>query len=395
MRLPSFLLLATLTGLTVGCERKSPPPAAAAPTAPAPEGNKASEPEVLLLGEVGSLTGTQATFGIASRNGFEMALEEANAAGGVRGKKLALRVYDDQGRPEEAAQAATRLITQDRVLIILGETSSSSSLAMADKAQPAHVPMISHAATNPAVTEKGDYIFRVCFIDPFQGSVMARFAREHLKLERVAQLRDSKNAYSVGLTQVFAQEFTRLGGTVLGTESYSEGDTDFRAQLTALKNLKPQAVYIPGYYTDVGLIARQAREQGLGVPLLGSDGWDSERLYELAGEALEGSYFTNPYAMDDPSPRVQEFIDRYKRRYGSMPDSGAVLAYDAARVAFAALARARDLSGPALRDAIAQTRDFPGVGGTITLDEHRNAIKPAVVLKVSHGKTEFVTAISP
>jgi branched-chain amino acid transport system substrate-binding protein len=388
MRCPVVLLLAALA---VSCERKAPP--AAADTAPV--ARTASEPDVLLLGEVGSLTGTQATFGISSRNGFELALDEANAAGGVRGKKLALRVYDSQGRPEEAAQAATRLITQDRVLIILGETSSSCSMAMAEKAQPAHVPMISHAATNPAVTEKGDYIFRVCFIDPFQGSVMARFARQELKLERVAQLRDSKNAYSVGLTQVFAREFTRLGGEVLATESYSEGDTDFRSQLTALKKLKPQAVYVPGYYTDVGLIARQAREQGLTVPLLGSDGWDSERLFELAGDALEGGYFTNPYALDDPSPRVQEFIARYKRRYGSVPDSTAVLAYDAARVAFAALARAPDLSGPALRDAIARTRDFPGVAGTITLDEHRNAVKSAVILKVSRGGTRFVKSIPP
>jgi branched-chain amino acid transport system substrate-binding protein len=392
------LLLATLALAVLGCEKK------AAPTPAPTQGNQTAEvkpgpapaaSDTILLGEVGSLTGSEATFGISARNGIELALNEANAAGGVKGKKLAVRVYDSQGRPEEAAQAVTRLITQDKVVLILGEAASSVSLAMAEKAQAAKVPMITPTSTSPSVTQKGDYIFRVCFIDPFQGLVMAKFAREHLKLTKVAVLQDNKSAYSIGLTEVFNQRFQELGGQVVATESYSKGDTDFRAQLTAVKRTKPEAVFVPGYYTDVGIIARQARELGLSVPLLGGDGWESDKLFELGGSALEGSYFSNHYAVDNPDPVLKAFLEKYQKAYGSVPDSVAALAYDAARVGIEAMKRAPDLSGPALRDAIAQTKDFPGVAGTITLNEHRDAVKNAVVLKVANGKTEFVTTVAP
>jgi len=396
----SLMLLATLALTAVACEKKSAP----APTEPQPSGQPgavntaASAPvdaNTLLLGEVGSLTGSEATFGISARNGIELAINEANAAGGVKGKKLAVRVYDSQGRPEEGAQAVTRLITQDKVVVILGEAASSVSMAMAEKAQAAKVPMITPTSTSPEVTKKGDYIFRVCFIDPFQGFVMAKFARENLKLSRVAMLRDNKSAFSMGLADVFSQKFTEFGGKVVGDESYSKGDTDFRAQLTALKQLKPEAVFVPGYYTDVGIVARQAREVGLKVPLLGGDGWDSDKLYELGGSALEGSYFSNHYSADNPDPVLQQFLAKYKQTYGNLPDSVGVLAYDAARVAIEAMKQAPDLSGPALRDAIAATKNFPGVSGRITLDANRDAIKEAVVLKVSGGKAEFVTTVKP
>ncbi|XXF79228.1 ABC transporter substrate-binding protein [Myxococcaceae bacterium GXIMD 01537] len=398
MRRPLPLLLVAFALSLLACEKKSQP------TAPGPSGTQAAEapapggpPEgdVILLGEVGSLTGSEATFGISARNGIELALNEANAAGGVRGKKLAVRVYDSQGRPEEAAQAVTRLITQDKVALILGEAASSVSMAMAVKAQAARVPMITPTSTNPAVTEKGDYIFRVCFIDPFQGFVMAKFAREHLKLSRVAVLQDNKSDYSVGLTKVFNQKFKELGGEVVATESYSKGDTDFRAQMTALRRMKPEAVFVPGYYTDVGIIARQARELGLTVPLLGGDGWESDKLFELGGSALEGSYFSNHYAVDNPDPVLKTFLAKYQKAYGAVPDSVAALAYDAALVAIEAMKRAPDLSGPALREAIAQTKDFPGVAGRITLNAQRDAVKQAVVLKVANGKTEFVTTVAP
>jgi branched-chain amino acid transport system substrate-binding protein len=399
MRRP-LMLLATLALATVACEKKSAP----APTEPQPGGQASAattpaptpvDANTILLGEVGSLTGSEATFGISARNGIELALNEANAAGGVKGKKLAVRVYDSQGRPEEGAQAVTRLITQDKVVVILGEAASSVSMAMAEKAQAAKVPMITPTSTSPEVTKKGDYIFRVCFIDPFQGLVMAKFARENLKLSQVAMLRDNKSAFSMGLADVFRQKFTEFGGKIVGDESYSKGDTDFRAQLTALKQLKPEAVFVPGYYTDVGIIARQAREVGLKVPLLGGDGWDSDKLYELGGSALEGSYFSNHYSPDNPDPVLQQFLKKYKEAYGSLPDSVGVLAYDAARVAIEAMKRAPDTSGPALRDAIAATKDFPGISGRITLDANRDAIKEAVVLKVSGGKAEFVTTVKP
>jgi branched-chain amino acid transport system substrate-binding protein len=394
------MLLAALSLFAAACEKKTQPApsgegAPSGQTTQPAAGATPAEANSLLLGVVTSLTGIQASFGNSTRNGIELALKEANAAGGVKGKKLEIRVYDNQGKPEEAAQATTRLIAQDKALLILGDVASSNSLAMAEKAQAAGVPMITNAATNPAVTEKGDYIFRVCFIDPFQGAVLAKFARENLKTEQVAILQDNKSAYSIGLTEVFSQKFTELGGKITVTESYSQGDTDFRAQLTAIKKTKPKAIYVPGYYSDVGIIARQARELGLSVPLIGGDGWDSDKLFELAGGALDGSYYSNHYSPDNPDPRVQKFIADYKAAYGSVPDAMAALGYDAARVAIAALEKAKDLSGPSIRDAIAQTKDFPGVAGTITLDEKRNAVKPAVILKVANNKAEFVTSINP
>jgi branched-chain amino acid transport system substrate-binding protein len=398
MRRPIPLLLAALTVLAAACEKKAQTaPASEAPagTTAAASGGPPADGDTLLLGEIGSLTGSEATFGISAQKGIELALQEVNAAGGVKGKKVAVRVYDSQGKPEEAAQAATRLITQDKVLLIIGEIASSNSLAMAEKAQAAGVPMITPSSTSPSVTQKGDYIFRVCFIDPFQGYVMARFAWEHLKLRRVAVLQDNKSAYSVGLTDVFRRKFSEMGGSITTTESYSKGDTDFRAQLTALKKTRPEAIFVPGYYTDVGIIARQARELGMTVPLLGGDGWESDKLFELGGDALEGSYFSNHYAVDNPDPVLKQFIARYKATYGSVPDSVAALSYDAALLAADAMKRARELTGPAIRDALAATRDFPGVAGTINLDANRDAVKQAVVLKVEGGTTRFVTTVQP
>ncbi|AKJ07762.1 branched-chain amino acid transport system substrate-binding protein [Archangium gephyra] len=401
MRRFAPMILAAFALFAGACEKKTQP----APADKGGQGGQVAQPaaggatpaasDTIVLGEVGSLTGAQATFGVSTRNGVDLAIKEANAAGGVKGKKLKVIVYDDQGKPEEAAQAVTRLITQDKVVLILGEVASSNSLAMAEKAQAAGVPMITPSSTNPSVTEKGEYIFRVCFIDPFQGFVMAKFAREHLKADRVAILQDNKSAYSIGLTDVFTQKFAEMGGKIVTTQSYSQGDTNFRAQLTAIKKEKPQAIYVPGYYNDVGIIARQAREMGVTVPLMGGDGWDSEKLYELAGNALDGSYFSNHYSPSNPDPKVQKFISDYKAAYGGVPDALAALGYDAAKVAIAALERAQDTSGPAVRDAIAQTKDFPGVAGNITLDQNRNAVKSAAILKIGNGKTEFVTTINP
>jgi branched-chain amino acid transport system substrate-binding protein len=374
-----------LAGLLLGAATPPAGPAAA----PVPS-------DVILIGEIGSLTGGEATFGMSTRQGIEMAINEANAAGGVNGKKLAVRVYDDQSKPEEAANAATRLIAQDHVAVLLGEVASTNSLAMAPKAQEAKVPMISPSSTNPKVTEVGDYIFRVCFIDPFQGFVMAKFARDNLHVNKVAVLKDQKSDYSLGLAEVFTRKLNEMGGKIVATEAYSKGDTDFRAQLTAIKGQKPDAIYVPGYYTDVGIIARQARELGLKATLLGGDGWESSKLFELGGTAVEGSYYSNHYSPEDPNPHVKEFIAAYKATNGgAVPDSLAALGYDAARVAIDGMKRAKDSSGPALRDAIAHTKDFPGVAGTITLDENRNAVKPAVVLQVQDGKAKYVTTIQP
>ncbi|MBI3185395.1 MAG: ABC transporter substrate-binding protein [Myxococcales bacterium] len=398
MRRISLALATSLALLGLACEKKTTPVPSPAPATPADAAvaqAAQAESDSILIGEVGSLTGSEAAFGITTRDGIDLAIRETNAEGGVKGKKIVVRVYDDQSKPEEAASAATRLITQDKVKLILGEVASSNSLAMAPKAQEAKVPMITPSSTNPAVTQVGDYIFRVCFIDPFQGFVIAKFARENLKLNRAAILKDVKSAYSIGLTEVFERKFTEMGGKVIDIQAYSKGDTDFRAQLTALKAQKPEGLYIPGYYSDVGIIAKQARELGLKAVLLGADGWDGPPLFELGGSAIDGAYLSNHYSTEDPSPRVQNFIKAYKEAYGSVPDSLAALGYDAARVAVDAMRRAKDLTGPSIREAIAQTRDFPGVAGTITIDEGRNAVKPAVVLKVEEGKFKYVATVAP
>src|SRR5690242_2352710 len=275
----------------------------------------------IVIGEYGSLTGSTATFGISTKNGVDLAIEKTNKAGGVLGKPVRVIVEDDQTKPEEAQTVVTKLINKDRVLAVLGEVASSRSLAAAPVAQQAGVPMISPSSTNPRVTEVGDYIFRVCFIDPFQGLVMAKFAANTLKIKNAAILRDFKNDYSVGLADVFATNFKMMGGNIVADESYSEGDTDFSAQLTSIKAKNPEAIFVPGYYTEAGLIARQAKKLGITAPLMGGDGWDSPKLIEIGGEALNGSYFSNHYSQDDPSPIIQKFVSDYKTRYNQVPDA--------------------------------------------------------------------------
>ena len=349
----------------------------------------------ILIGEYGSLTGGIATFGISTRDGSQMALDEINAAGGVLGQKIKLLVEDDQSKPEEASTVVTKLINQNHVVAMLGHVASSHSLAAAPICQANKVPMITPSSTNPRVTQVGNFIFRVCFIDPFQGAVMAKFAAETLKVKRVAQLVDVRSDYSIGLQTFFRQKYKALGGEIVSEQSYSAGDSDFRAQLTQIKAANPEAIYVPGYYTEVGTIARQARELGITVPLLGGDGWDSPKLWEIGGEALNGCYFSNHYSTDDPSPMVQKFVNDYKSRYKQVPDALAALAYDAARILADAIKRAGSTDGEKVRDAIAATKDFPGVTGAISINAERNAVKPAVVLKVNNGKYVLAETIKP
>ncbi len=354
-----------------------------------------SQADEIVIGEYGSLTGTTATFGISTKNGIDMAVDQVNQAGGILGKKVRVVVEDDQGKPEEAQTVVTKLINKDGVVALLGEVASSRTLAAAPVAQQSGIPMITPSSTNPKVTEVGDYIFRVCFIDPFQGQVMAKFANNSLKVKNVAVLRDIKNDYSVGLADVFAENFKSMGGSIVADESYSEGDTDFSAQLTSIKSKNPQAIFVPGYYTEVGLIARQAKKLGINVPLLGGDGWDSPKLIEIGGSDINGSYFSNHYSQDDPSPAIQKFVADYKTRFGEVPDALAGLAYDSAQVLFDAMRRANSTEPAKVRDAIAATKDFDGVTGKITLDAARNAVKPAVVLQVKDGKLVYVETINP
>jgi len=349
----------------------------------------------IVIGEFGSLTGTTATFGISTKNGIDMAIDEINKNGGLLGKQVRVVVEDDQGKPEEAQTVVTKLITKDQVIAVLGEVASSRSLAAAPVAQTNGIPMISPSSTNPKVTQVGDYVFRVCFIDPFQGLVMAKFAANTLKIKNAAILRDIKNDYSVGLADVFAMNFKSMGGNIVADESYSEGDTDFSAQLTSIKAKNPEAIFVPGYYTEAGLIARQAKKLGIAAPLMGGDGWDSPKLIEIGGEALNGSYFSNHYSQDDPSPIIQKFVSDYKTRFNQVPDALAGLGYDSAAVLFDAIKRANSLEPSKIRDAIAQTKDFQGVTGKITIDAERNAVKPAVVLQVKDGKLAYMETVTP
>ncbi len=343
-----------------------------------------------------SFTGSTATFGESTFKGIQLAVEEVNARGGVNGKKIELHKEDDRSDAQEARSAVTKLIQRDKVVAVIGEVASSRSLAAAPICQENRIPMISPSSTNPKVTQVGDYIFRVCFIDPFQGTVVATFAYQTLKARRAAVLTDVKNDYSVGLAQYFKETFTKLGGQIVAEKSYSEGDPDFRAQLTAIKAANPDVIFVPGYYSEVGTIARQARELGITVPFLGGDGWDSPKLVEGAGNALEGSYFSNHYSHESTEPVVQEFVRKFKARYGGeTPDALAALGYDAANILFDAMKRAGSIEPSKIRDALAQTKDFPGVTGKITIDAQRNARKPAVILQVRGKEFKYVQTIYP
>jgi branched-chain amino acid transport system substrate-binding protein len=255
--------------------------------------------------------------------------------------------------------------------------------------------MISPTSTNVEVTKKGDYIFRVCFTDAYQGAVISSFARKNLGAKTAALLVDVRNDYSVGLAQAFRDSFTKADGRVVAELKYSEGDSDFSAQLTALRPLDPDVLVVPGYYTDAGLIARQARALGLDAVLLGGDGWDSPKLTEIGGDAVEGAYFSNHYSPDDPSPAVQRFVAAYRKEYGADPDSIAALSYDAARLVADAIRRAGSTEGKRVRDALADTKEYSGVSGRITMDADRNPVKPAVILKVEKGRFRFVTSMAP
>jgi len=358
--------------------------------------NKKSKDDVIVIGQFASLTGPEATFGISSDNGLKLAVEEINKAGGVLGKKIELITEDNQGKTSETQTVVQKLINRDKVVAIIGEVASSRSKAGAPICQSNKIPMITPASTNPEVTAIGDYIFRVCFIDPFQATVMSKFALNSLKVKKVALLIDQKNAYSTGLAENFKRIFVEMGGEIVEEQKYTAGDKDFKAQLTAIKYKNPEAIFIPGYYTDVGLIAIQAREIGITNPLFGSDGWESEKLTEgKAKDALEGCFFSTHVSAEDPNPKVQEFIKKYKEKFGKEPDAMSFLAYDAGMILFDAMKRAGSSEGEKVKTMLAQTKDFPGITGNITMNEQRNAIKPAVVLEIKDGKFKYKETIVP
>ncbi len=368
-----WLVLLTAAAVSVGCGAEKPPQA-----------------QGIAIGFFGALTGPEATYAISSRNGAHLAIDELNRSGGVLGERLDLLAEDDHNEASEAASAVSKLITRNHVVALIGENASSRSLAAAPIAQTYRVPMVSPSSTNLEVTKKGDYIFRVCFIDPNQGKALALFARRSLRAATAAVLVDAKSDYSVGLARAFGENFVREGGRVLDEVKYAEGDSDFSAQLTAIRSKGPDVLFVPGYYTDAGLIARQARSLGVTATLLGADGWDSPKLAEIGGAAIEGAYFSNHYSFDDPSPTVQKFVADYRKAYRTDPDSLSALAYDAAKLIADAITRAGSTEGKRVRDALAATRGFAGVTGTITMDPDRNPDKLPVILKVEGGRFHFV-----
>jgi branched-chain amino acid transport system substrate-binding protein len=360
------------------------------------EDNLAANRSTLKIGYFGDLTGPTFNFGQSAINGVLMAASEINQAGGISGRQIDIVIEDDKGSPEEAARLTTKLIDQDKVLAIIAGGTSGNSRAAAPKAQASHIPMISPSSTDPAVTKTGNYIFRACFVDTFQGEVMASFAINSLKAKKAAILFDFNSPYSKGLTDYFKLSFARLGGSIVSEQTYTQGDADFKGQLSTIRSAEPDVLYIPGYYGDVALIAKQARMLGLAQPLLGGDGWDAPELWQLGGDALNGAYISTHYSVDDPSPAIQQFVGLYKQRYGNLlPDAHAALAYDGARLLFDAIARTGSTEGDKLRDALAQTKNFNGVTGVISMDADRNAVKPAVVLKLQDLKFIYQETIQP
>jgi branched-chain amino acid transport system substrate-binding protein len=351
---------------------------------------------VIKIGEFASLTGKEATFGISSHEGTLMAIEEINAAGGVLGKKLELLTEDTQSKAGEPATVVNKLVARDGVVAMLGEVASSRSLEAAPICQQNKIPMVSPSSTNPKVTETGDYIFRVCFIDPFQGTVMANFAMKTLKAKKLAVFTDVKSDYSKGLAKFFKEQVAKNGGQIVVELDFNGGDKDFKAQLTSIKSANPDAVFIPGYYTDAALIAIQAKQLGLNVPLLGGDGWESEKLTEIGKDAVEGHYFSTHYSPEVGSATSKKFVENYKKRWnGKVPDALAACGYDSAIVLVDAMKRAGSAEGPKVREALAATKDFDAVTGRITLNAQRDAVKSAVILQVKGGKFAYLETVSP
>ncbi|MGC8575557.1 MAG: ABC transporter substrate-binding protein [Caldisericum sp.] len=354
----------------------------------------AQGPSVIKIGGIGPVTGEASTFGVSTRNGYEMMIEEWNAKGGVLGKKVELVFADDKGDPTEGATAAQKLINEDKVVAIAGTVMSKVSLAIAPICQNAGIPMVSPTSTNPKVTQVGDYIFRACFIDPFQGTVGAVFAYNNLKARKAGVLFDNSNDYTKGLAEFFRDKFTSLGGQIVAFEGHPAGTTDFTPFLTKILAGSPDVIYCPDYYSDDGLMAKQARQLGYKGPFLGGDGWDSPDLVKIGGDAVNNSYFTNHFSKDDQRPEVQEFVKKYTAKYGEAPDALAALGYDAMGLILQAIQNAGSTDGAKIRDAL-KNIEYHGVSGLIKFDENRNPVKPAVIIKIENGKQVYVTTVNP
>jgi len=381
-----FVCIIMIAAIFTGCASKTPAAGAEQP---------AAKSDTVKIGAILPMTGDVATFGESSKNAIALAVEEVNSKGGILGKKVEVIYEDDSNTPSNSANAIQKLISNDKVVAVIGSVSSKCSIAMGPIATQNKIPMISSTSTNPKVTtDGGEYVFRACFIDPFQGTVIAKFSTETLKAKTSAVLYDVSNDYSTGLADYFKAGFEKQGGKVLAMESYNGGDQDFNAQLTKIKPMNPEVILLADYYNTVGLIAKQARALGITATFVGGDGWDSADLYKVGGDAIDGGYFSNHYSADDTAPLVVEFRKNYETKYGKTPDALAGLGYDAAKILFAAIEKAGSTDGTKIKDAM-QATDIEVVSGKITFDQDRNPIKSAVMIKVVKDKYEFAAKVNP
>ena len=374
------LSLVMATGLLAGC---------------APKDSASDEKGDIKIGVVLPLTGTVSSFGKSGQNGIKLLEEQVNKAGGVNGRNIKFFFEDDEGKPESATTVGTKLISSDKVVAIVGPLTSGAAIALGPIATQNKIPMITGTGTNPDVTIKGGaFVFRACFIDPFQGTVIAKYAYEDLKAKTAAILYDNSNDYSKGLAEFFEKSFVAAGGKIVAKETYATDDKDFKAQLTKIKPTNPDVLILPDYYATVGNIAKQARAIDIKIPLMGGDGWDSGDLFKVGGDAVNNSYLSDHYSAQDTSAEVVQFQKDYKAKYSEDPDAMAVLNYDAAKILVEAIRAAKKTDGVSIQTALKKT-DISVVSGKVTFDKNRDAVKSAVILKVADGKFNFVKKVNP
>lgn len=365
-------------------------------------GSKGADGDTIKVGGLLEMTGGSASFGISGKNGIDLALKKINEKGVLGGKKLSLVVADTKSEASEATNGMQKLISQDKVVAVIGPNQSSAVIASGAINNGAKVVDITPMGTNPDVTvdpktkQVKPYSFRTCFIDPFQGTVMASFASNELKVKRAAIYIDNTSDYAKGLAQFFKENFVKNGGQVVIEEAYLQKDTDFKSTLTKIKAAKPDFIYIPGYYQEVGLIVKQAREMGITVPMAGGDGWDSAKLPEIAGKAaLENTFFSSLYSPDDTSDLNKEFVAEYKKAYNTNPDVFGALAYDSTLLVAKAIEDAGSADPAKIAEAMAKIKGFKGVSGEVTFNEQHNPIKSAVIIEHKDGKQTFKTKVNP
>lgn len=365
-------------------------------------GDKKAASDVIKIGGNLEMTGGSASFGISSKNGIDLAIDQINAKGGIGGKKLALVVADNKSEAAEGTNAMTKLVSQDKVCAVIGPNLSSSVIAAGAINNGSKVLDITPMGTNENVTvdkatkKVKPYNFRACFIDPFQGTVMSKYVKEELKLNNAAIYIDNSSDYAKGLAESFVANYKKLGGQIVATEAYLQKDTDFKATLTKIKATNPDFIYVPGYYQEVGLIVKQAREIGLNVAIGGGDGWDSAKLPEIAGkEALNNTFFSNVYSPDDTSDLNKQFVAEYQKKYNAKPDVFAALAYDSALLIAKSIEDAKGADPVKMAEAMAKIKGFKGVSGDVTFDEFHNPVKSAFILEHKDGKQTFKAKVNP